>query len=235
MYKSIQYFYWMSFLIILSQCSPINSQSSINSDLELVDPNTLAYFIEIALGSEFSNSPNPQIIKWKKNVSIYVIGEKPSYLLSELREIVEEINSLSPNINLAITKKPKQANLLILLGDAESYQKIERSAKPYLKDNRGLFMVYFNEDFEIYRATIFVDTKRVKSKKAQRHLLREELTQSLGLMKDSFRYPDSIFYANWSETNEYSKMDKLLIQILYHPMISPGFRADDIEKVWETL
>ena len=51
----------------------------------------------------------------------------------------------------------------------------------------------------------------------QKHLLREELTQSLGLGKDSFKYPNSIFQSSWTQTLNYLKIDKDVIRLLYHP------------------
>ena len=51
---------------------------------------------------------------------------------------------------------------------------------------------------------------------SQKHLLREELTQSLGLRNDSYTYPESIFYSNWTNTTEYTELDKSLIDMLYN-------------------
>jgi hypothetical protein len=46
-------------------------------------------------------------------------------------------------------------------------------------------------------------------------LLREELTQSLGLGNDSNKYPDSIFYQDWSTVTSYSKLDIEIIKQHY--------------------
>jgi hypothetical protein len=63
---------------------------------------------------------------------------------------------------------------------------------------------------------MYVDIERTKSRDAQRHLLREELTQSLGLINDTYDYPESIFYQGWTETTEYAPIDRELIQMLYN-------------------
>ena len=49
----------------------------------------------------------------------------------------------------------------------------------------------------------------------KKHLLREELTQSLGFFNDSWLYPESIFYQGWTDVTEYSEMDKEIIKMLY--------------------
>ena len=89
--------------------------------------------------------------------------------------------------------------------------------------NWGLFNVSFDGSNEIYNGYMYVDTDRSNSLE-EKHLLREELTQSLGLAKDSNRYPDSIFQASWTTTTEYSDIDKDLVRLLYHPSMQTRFR-----------
>jgi hypothetical protein len=49
----------------------------------------------------------------------------------------------------------------------------------------------------------------------RKHVILEEITQSLGLANDSMRYPDSIFYEGESYITSLSKMDKEVIKMLY--------------------
>ena len=67
-------------------------------------------------------------------------------------------------------------------------------------------------------------------------MLREELTQSLGLAKDSNRYPDSIFQASWTATTEYSDIDKDVVRLLYHPAMQTGLeRSKCVEVLREII
>jgi hypothetical protein len=66
------------------------------------------------------------------------------------------------------------------------------------------------------RGTMYVDIEKITKVDAKKHILREELTQSLGLPNDSYDYPESIFYQGWTETTEYTELDKELIQMLYN-------------------
>jgi hypothetical protein len=63
---------------------------------------------------------------------------------------------------------------------------------------------------------MYVDIYRCTELDAQKHLLREELTQSLGLFNDSYKYENSIFQQRWTTTTEYADIDKKIIQILYN-------------------
>ena len=65
---------------------------------------------------------------------------------------------------------------------------------------------------DVVRCNWFPTNEAIVFKK---NLLREELTQSLGLFNDSMKYPDSIFYQVWSETTEYSELDKEVIRRHY--------------------
>ncbi len=63
-----------------------------------------------------------------------------------------------------------------------------------------------------------------------KHVLREELTQSLGLMNDSFKYKNSIFYQGNSEVTSYSDIDKQIIKILYSNRISPSMSKGAVKQ-----
>ena len=65
----------------------------------------------------------------------------------------------------------------------------------------------------------------------RRHILREELTQVLGLINDSHRYPDSMFYEERSEQTRYADVDRALIEMLYRSEIRPGMRPEQVRAV----
>ena len=62
---------------------------------------------------------------------------------------------------------------------------------------------------------IFIDTERANGLKRQKHLVREEVTQALGLMNDSPEYPDSMFYSKFSNQTEFSYKDVWSVYELY--------------------
>ena len=58
-------------------------------------------------------------------------------------------------------------------------------------------------------------------------MLREEITQSLGLSNDDYE-PDSMFYQLWSYTQEYSDSDKVMMDIMYRSGVTGGMSYSDI-------
>ena len=176
-------------------------------------PEAKEYFKKVAYGNEF-NSGNTSLKKWNQDVKIYVVGDKRDYLMSELKDIVSELNGLISTINITIVSNESDANLIVLFGSAQEYNEFESNSVGYTDQNQGLFIVYGRE--ELTHATMYVDIERTSTNDGQKHLLREELTQSLGLCNDSYDYPESIFYQGWTETTEYAEIDKELIQMLYN-------------------
>jgi hypothetical protein len=74
---------------------------------------------------------------------------------------------------------------------------------------------------DVYRASLI----------EQKHLLREELTQSLGLAKDSNLYPESIFQQSFStKTTEHAAIDRDLVRLLYHPEMKIGLNRDEVDN-----
>ncbi|MFT4733272.1 MAG: hypothetical protein ACI9DJ_001925 [Algoriphagus sp.] len=69
------------------------------------------------------------------------------------------------------------------------------------------------------------------NKTKQRHLLCKELTQALGLAKDSERYPQSIFQQSWTSTTEYPEIDEELVRLLYHPSLRADLDASQLEEL----
>lgn len=172
-------------------------------------PEAVDYFNEITLGSE-TGSGRSTPYKWTENVKIFVEGSKPSYLMDELDRVVGELNSIINTINIQVVSNRREANLVVFLGSKSQFL----SAHPEITDLPrclGYFLTFTNE------STVFVDINRTQGEiEFQKHILREEVTQSLGLFNDSEKYTNSIFYDGYSVVTEYSEIDKELIDMLYN-------------------
>lgn len=194
-------------------------------ELEVID-----YFQDIALGFEFG-SASAITRKWADTMKIYVGGSPSAELLNELEMIRGEINDLvTDGFFMQIVADSVQSNYYIFLGTADEYVAINPSQKDLVASNWGLFNVFWNGSNELNRGSMYVDTDRANPTE-QRHLLREELTQSLGLAKDSDQYPESIFQAAWTRTTEYAMIDRDLIRLLYRPEVTSGLDATQVEAI----
>ncbi len=148
---------------------------------------------------------------------------------------ISKINPLFADgfrIELTTDEKKKNATLYLL-----NKSKAEEVAPSLFEDISivfsGLSEAKFDAGNRVYNARIFIDTDEPID--IQEGIILEEITQSIGLMYDSKKYPNSIFYENKTDerisTEEYSKLDKDIIRLLYHPRMRPGLSAYHCERV----
>jgi hypothetical protein len=187
--------------------------------------NVLDYYKEIAYKAEYTvnndtSSFHPR--RWKKDIKIFVKGAPDSIVCSELYKVVSELNSLIETIDIKITDNESEANLIAFFGWFLEYDKLEPNAVRFTGGNHGLACVYPGADNDLIRGSFYVDVVRCnwfpeeQAVILKKHLVREELTQSLGLLNDSMKYPESIFYQGFSYPTEFSKLDIEIIKMHYN-------------------
>lgn len=180
----------------------------------------LSYFAEVALGSEFG-SDFQVIRKWTADVRITVQGTPTDTDMATLSDVVADLNDIIDPIEIEIVDST--GNVDLHFGPESEFETIEPN---YVPVNLGFFWVWFDDTDSISNAHILISTTGV-TQVERNHLIREELTQSLGLMNDSFTYEDSMFFQEWTETAAYSALDELLIEMLYQPEISSGMGFEE--------
>ena len=161
------------------------------------DSEAKSYFFKIAFGSEYGSGP-PGVYKWTNDVKIKVHGNPTSADIDTLEQVVSELNDLQSEITLNIVKR--NANVEIYFAPESRFRSIEPY---YVPVNMGFFSVAGSDTGAIDNARILIASTGI-TQNERSHLIREELTQSLGLMRDSNRYPESIFYQGWTSTTEYA-------------------------------
>jgi hypothetical protein len=208
--------------LILSLKQQIDSLTPDFTNTELIQ-----YFKDIALGYEYGDS-SEITRRWERDINLFLGGDISEDNLNEINKIKDEINELiTTDVSLNIVTESINSNHYLYIGLREEYNLIFPNATVN-DNNSGYFWVYW-ADNKLYDAKIFIDSQ--VSLTSQKHLIREELTQSLGLGKDSYTYPESIFQQDWTSTTEYAEIDKELIKLLYHPDMSTGLNASEVESV----
>jgi hypothetical protein len=204
------------------------------------------YFIEVALKSEYADS-EPTIKKWDRDINIKVLGSPTPEDLKTLQTVIDELNTLISGIRLQVvaqagasiqdisSNKPhvfgNNPNVEIYFVPESKFSQYEPNYQPI---NYGFFWGWWNDNHAMERSKVLISTDGV-TQQERSHLIREELTQSLGLMEDSNQYRDSIFYQGWTDTNQYTEIDKAVIEMLYRPEIRPGMTQSQVLEVFQTL
>ena len=226
------------FIVTLTFSSCSSDDSTEPDGIENPDENGLTdyqkdvvtYFKEVALGFEFGNASRITR-KWNTDMKVFVGGTPSTALRDELDRIIAEINALTTDgFMIEIVQDQNESNYFIFFGSGNDYASIYPDQSSFVVNNWGLFSVFWNGNNELNGGHMYVDIVRA-NEAAQKHLLREELTQSLGLARDSSRYQDSIFQAAWTTTNEYATIDTDLIRLLYHPEMEIGLDDTAVETL----
>ena len=214
----MKYVFTLFFVVLLFGCS-FQSNSNDYSQEEI------NYFIDIALGAEFGDEI-PVIKKWIDDVRIKVNGEPTEADLQTLINIIDDLNELVAGIKIKLVDRNE--NLIITFSPETEFSTIDPN---YVPTNYGFFWTLWHDDnFVIYDANILVSSTGI-TQQERSHLIREELTQSLGLMNDSNKYKDSIFYQEWTDVTKFSEIDKAVVKLLYLKKIKPGMSKEQVLTV----
>jgi len=183
----------------------------------------ISYFFEIALGAEYGESIN-RIAKWKKDIRIKIRGNPTKEDIHTLNQVIKEINEIVKNIKIEVVKRRENVKLYFV-----PEPQFHKYNSGYVGGGlEGFVTVWSKSSRRIYKATILISTDITQ--KTRSSVIREELTQCLGLLQDSWRYKDSIFHHH-STMNKYSEIDKAVIELLYLDEIEPNMSKDKVKKI----
>jgi hypothetical protein len=171
---------------------------------------TVEYFDEVAMGTEDGRRYD-HVTRYTTDVKIYMEGHQPQYIVDELNSIVSELNGIINTVDVQVTNSKSDANMVISIGSLDKIKNEYPVFKNTIYQNANAgFSIGMNY------SNVFLNTNNIRSVQHAKHVLREELTQAMGLMNDSYKYPESVFYQGVSETTEYAPIDRELIDILYN-------------------
>ena len=208
-----------------------NSQQEMSSARDTpvtVDATALEYYYEIGLGSEFGGG-SAAAKKWMKpSISVSVDGTYNQNGVTCVDQTIADFNDISKETKLQ--RAESSSDITIQFAPEPTFSSL---LKEYVPRNMGYFWTRADASGALNNATILIDTASINDTE-RCHLIREELTQSLGLMNDSDKHADSMFYIDWTYTTQYSELDKQIISILYGGNgIEPGMGRAEIEKLFE--
>ena len=213
-----------------------------------VDTEAFDFMKEVAFGFE-TGSASEVIRKFKKNVylkvhtcnSSGVTSDMDANDFAEISSIVTELNSLIDTIDIVLVNTSvtdicesethalytsgtcykagwPRPNLNLWICPRSRWETISGLDATGLG---GQFAVGYNgATGEMHTAVLWAMSGGTLSNRMS--IIREEITQSLGIGKDSATHSDSIFYEDTGEpgyNTAYSELDKKVIQMLYDPRV----------------
>jgi hypothetical protein len=191
---------------------------------EPISPEAIAYLLDVALGSEYGNA-EPVIRKWQSEIRIQVRGNPTPDDEHTLNQVIQELSNLT---GLPFRLDEANPNITFYFVPEAEFSSYEPK---YVPVNMGFAWVGWSHDNVMQSARILITTEGI-TQIERNHLIREELTQVVsGCMKDSNRYPDSIFYQPWTHTTTFSQLDQDVIRLMYQPEVTPGMNQEQLLDV----
>ncbi len=204
------------------------SVEALGSSIKFAGPaygqEAIDYLTEVGFGVEYGSS-STVLHKWTEDVNLRIYGSPTPADVAALTQVVSELNQLISGIELTLNDGP--ADLEVHFAPESQFESIEPH---YIPVNYGFFRVWWDHEGAIYQGRILVASEGI-TQQERSHLIREEVTQSLGLFRDSWNYPDSIFYQGWTATGEYASIDGPTIRLLYQPQLLPGMTKLEVRKL----
>ena len=212
--------------IALPVAARVVSVGAFATDAEPLRPvSAMDYLSEIGFGVEYGSAA-PVLHKWTQDVRIKVHGSPTEADRQTLAQVVSELNTLVGETNLELVDET--ANLEAYFSPESHFSGIEPTCVP---TNLGFFRVWFDGEGAIQQGRVLIASEGV-TQAERSHLIREELTQSLGLFKDSWEHSDSIFYEGWTTTDGYGTLDRATIRLLYQPHLEPGMNQSQVRGLY---
>lgn len=179
----------------------------------------------VAFNSEYGSGHN--LVRWERPIRIYVGGIPTSQDRRTIDDFILELACHVPMMpNVTVVSRESEANITIWFGPLKQ---LRDHVTDYHEGNWGAFH-YWYSSYRITRAEIGIASD-VTSQKERNHLIMEELIGVFGLGNDQDDYSDSIVYQPWTTTQELSDVDWLMMNMLYHPDVTPGMSWSQFERV----
>ena len=174
-------------------------------------------FYEAAFAGEYGDTQRGAIIRWEEPVIMYMKGAYTDGDIAVLAALLYDLAAKVPGLpELELTTREESANVtLAFVPQAE----MKNAVPEYKEGNLGFVWVNYN-NFVIKTARIAISTEVARPKRSA--ILREEVTNMLGLLNDITVTTESIICQSGKTVTNLSSIDYAMLNYLYRQDIAPG-------------
>ena len=189
----------------------------------------IAYFAEVCLDTEFGDKTSGSLIrKWVEPFYYTVYGQPTDRDMEVLNRFVAEINSIENFPGMYPVESG--ADLEIYFYDQANFEALMGSD---FVGSWGGVTFWFDGLSQIYTETISIRTDIPQD--ARDSIIAEEIYNGIGPVQDTSLRDDSLI-CQWSNSNyDMTAVDRLILQLLYHPSIQTGMDYAQCEAVIRQL
>ena len=210
------------------------SADPVHSDFYIpgvVVEDVVTWFKEVCLAAEFVNSGDPSYLqKWDHTIRYLIHGDPTNEDLTKLESFAQWLNTIEGFPGIYKTEDPSEANLNIYFC---THSEMCARMGEWARDLDGAVTFWYDQNNRIYDAIICVRTDL--NQHLRNAVILEELYNGLGPIQDTALRSDSLIYAEFSEPQALTEIDKLILKLLYNPKMQCGMNAEQCEEVIRTL
>lgn len=187
----------------------------------------LSYFAEIAFGSEYGDPADTLTVRrFERDVRIRIEGFPTSRQEATVRDVANELDDLVAGISVETLARGSDAgsNARILFVTHDSM--VALAGHEAAASSFAWFTYWRGDDDAIDSARAIIAYDRGSQDQLDHHI-REELTQMLGLGRDSYTYEESVFYQGSSYPLEFAPIDRSVIRMLYDRRIESSMSREE--------
>ena len=192
-------------------------------------------FRRTVFGSEYYGLLSAAIVrKYDKRVLIYIDDTRAPSRRRAVANFASSLPALIPGLKLTITRNRSRANYIVQLTPRRSFRsvatKVLNGGRPPAT-SQCLVVAEFNSS-GIQRSDAIVVTDRGQA--TFERCLREEILQGLGPLNDDSTLRFSLFN-DTSKLRRFRRFDRLIMTMLYDPLLRPGKSRSNIEPLLPVL
>lgn len=197
-------------------------------DLPVED--VITYFNEVCLDAEFVTSGDPsKLQRWEQPIRYIIYGEPTEEDLQYLHRFSQWLNTIVGFPGISETNSAVEANLRIHFCSPSELLNIMGNHYAGLD---GAVAFWYDND-RIYDGVICCRTDLDQN--LRNSVILEEVYNCLGPVQDSALREDSIIYAGFSQPQQLTAIDELLLRLLYDPAMQCGMNAEECQAVIRKL
>ena len=190
----------------------------------------IGYFNEVCLDAEFVHSGDASLLqKWAEPIYYFLNGDPTDEDLAVLNDFTLWLNTIEGFPGIYETQNAQMANLRI-------HFCTQKDMLSLMGDNfTGMdgAVTFWYMGNAIYDAIICYRTDL--EQQLRNSVILEEIYNGLGPIQDTQLRSDSIIYSDYSEPQQLTKIDELILKLLYHPDMKCGMNAAECGAVIRQL
>ena len=193
----------------------------------------IRYFNEVCLDAEFvTGSGNASLVqKWSIPIIYQLNGTHTDDDLQVLKSFCDTLNAIEGFPGIRQADAQNTANTQIHFCSADAL--VDIMGSNYAGCDGAVTYWYYTDSNAIYTSTIAI--RNDMSQYTRNSVIQEEIYNGLGATQDTDLREDSLIYSGFSEPQEMTEIDELILKLLYHPEIKCGMNIEECEAVIRQL